>query len=135
LAKETQSPSEYKELKKFKESVEKLETNSLISGQYQSRRKKYFYKFIKALRKDPCSIPTLLKDSLTYNSNLDKSNILNKHFYSVFNKESSATLPDMGPSPYPEMASFDIFVTGVVRLLQEVDPFKATEVWRDWAII
>jgi len=68
-----------------------------------------------------------VKDGLTYNSTLDKSNILNQHFYSVFNKESSATLTDMGPSPYPEMASFDISVTGVVRLLQEVDPFKAVE--------
>ena len=33
----------------------------------------------------------------------------------------------MGPSPHPEMASFDISIAGVVKLymLQEVDPFKA----------
>jgi len=30
----------------------------------------------------------------------------------------------MGPSFHPEMASFDISVTGAVKL-QEVDPFKA----------
>ena len=97
----------------------------MISGQHQGRQKKYFYKFIKALRKDPCSIPTLVKDGLSYNTNMDKSNILNQHFYSVFNKESSSALPDMGPSPHPEMASFDISIAGVVKLLQEVDPFKA----------
>jgi len=58
----------------------------MISGQHKGGRKKYFYKFVKALRKDPCSIPTLVKDGLSYNTNLDKSNILNQHFYSVFNK-------------------------------------------------
>jgi len=79
--------------------------------------KEILYKFVKALYKDPFSIPTLVKDGVTYNSNLDKSNILNQHFYSVFSKESSATLPGMGPSPYSEMMSFDISVTGVVRLL------------------
>ena len=31
----------------------------------------------------------------------------------------------MGPSPYPDIASFDISVTGVAKLLQRVDPFKA----------
>jgi len=31
----------------------------------------------------------------------------------------------MGPSPHPEMASFDISIVGVVNLLQEVVPFKA----------
>jgi len=63
-----------------------------------------------------------VKDGLSYK---DKSNILNQHFYSVFNKESSSALPDMGPSLYPEMASFDISIAGVVKLLQEVDPFRA----------
>jgi len=62
-----------------------------------------------------------VKDGLSYNTNLDKSNILNQHFYPVFNKESSSVLPDMGPSPHPEMASFDISIAGVVKLLQKVD--------------
>ena len=66
-----------------------------------------------------CGAPTLVKGGLTYN---DKSNILNQHFYSVF-KGLSLTLPDMGPSPYP---SFDISAAGVAKLLQGVDPFKAT---------
>jgi len=71
-------------------------------------------------------IPTLVKDGLTYNTNLNKSNILNQHFYSVFAKDSSSALPDLGPSPYPELPPFDITVTGVPKLLQEVDLFKAT---------
>jgi len=32
----------------------------------------------------------------------------------------------VGPSPYPDLPSFDITVTGVAKLLQEVDPFKPT---------
>jgi len=30
-------------------------------------------------------------------------------------------LPDMGPSPYPGISPFDINVTEVTKLLQEVD--------------
>jgi len=88
----------------------------------QGGRKKYFYKFVKALRKDPCSIPTLVKDAILTWISLTN---MNQHFYSVFNKESSFGLPDMSPSPHPEMASFDISIARVVKLLQEVYPFKA----------
>jgi len=94
----------------------------MISGQHQGGRKKYFYKFVKALRKDLCSIPTLVKDGLSYNTTVTWI-ILNQHFYSVSNKESSSALPDMGPSPHLVM------IPGVVKLLQEVDPFNA--VWPD----
>ena len=66
-----------------------------------------------------------MKDGLSYNTNMDKSNMLNQHFYSVFNKESSSALPDMGPSPHPEMESFDLSIAGVVKLLQAVDSFKS----------
>ena len=59
-----------------------------------------------------------MKDGLSHNTNLDKSNILNQH-YSVFNKESSLALSDKGLSPHPEMALFDISISGVVKLLQE----------------
>jgi len=58
------------------------------SNDQWSASQKIFYKFVKALRKDPCSIPTLVKDGLSYNTN-----ILNQHFYLVFNKESSSVLP------------------------------------------
>ena len=81
---------------------------------------------MKSLRKDSCGIPTLVKDGVTYNTNLEKSNILNQHFYSVFTNDSSSLLPEMGQSPYPDVPLFDINVAGVAKLLQEVVPFKAT---------
>ena len=50
-------------------------TNQMISGPQDV--KSIFYKFVKSLRKDSCGIPTLVKDGVTYNTNLEKSNILN----------------------------------------------------------
>jgi len=32
----------------------------------------------------------------------------------------------LDPTPYPDLPPFDITVTGVAKLLQEIDPFKAT---------
>jgi len=98
-------------------------TNQMISEPHQSRRKKHFYKFVKSLCKDSCGIPTLVKDGVTYNTDLEKSNILNQHFCSVFTNNSVSLLPEMGQSPYPDIPLFDINVAGVAKLL---DPCKAT---------
>jgi len=55
----------------------------MINESCQSGHKRHFYRFVKSLRKDPCGVHTLVKDGMTYDTNLDKANILN-HFYSVF---------------------------------------------------
>ena len=72
LGRKTQSLSAWKQYKKLKKEIQRecrkaqnQFTNRMISGQHQGKQKKFFYKFIKALRKDPCSITIYVKDGLS----------------------------------------------------------------------
>ena len=78
------------------------------------------------MRRDNYGIPTLQKNGVTYSSDVDKAEVLNKNFASVFTKDLGVTVPNLDPSPYPELLSFDIIIDEVNALLEEVDPFKAT---------
>ena len=93
---------------------------------FMSSKKKNFFRYIKSMCRDNYGIHTLQKNGVTYSSDVDKAEVLNKHFASVFTKDLGVTVPNLDPSPYPELLSFDITVDEVNALLEEVDPFKAT---------
>ena len=44
----------------------------------------------------------------------------------MFTKDSGLAVPNLDPSPYPELLPFEVTVDEVNTLLGEVDPFKAT---------
>ena len=44
----------------------------------------------------------------------------------MFTKDSGLTVPNLDPSPYPELLPFEVTVDEVNTLLGEVDPVKAT---------
>ena len=81
---------------------------------------------MKSLRVDRCGVPVLIKDGIKHTTNQAKANVLNYHFSSVFTHDKVATLPDMGPSPYPSLPDININIAGVTNLLKEVNPYKAT---------
>ena len=54
------------------------------------------------------------------------NNILNRQFESVFTKEDTSTMPDKGPSPYPDMPKLEVHWKGVHKLLKGLKTFKAT---------
>jgi len=87
---------------------------------------KKFSQYVKSLHRDPSSVPTLEKDGITYATNLSKANVLNDHFYSVFSKDDTDTLPEMADTPYPTMPNVEIHTTGIIQLLNGIDLFKAT---------
>ena len=53
--------------------------------------------------RDNYGIPTLQKDGVMYSSDVDKAEVLNRHFASVFTKASGLIVPNLDPSPYPEL--------------------------------
>ena len=55
-----------------------------------------------------------------------KAEILNKQFTSVFTKEGTSNLPDLGPSSYPKLPDIIIDCEGVLKLLRDLKPHKAT---------
>jgi len=73
------------------------------------------------MHRDNYSIPTLQKDGVTYSSDVDKaasySYIEDRHFASVFTKDSSLAVPNLDPSPYLELLPFEVTVDEVNALL------------------
>ncbi|XP_072051490.1 uncharacterized protein [Amphiura filiformis] len=55
-----------------------------------------------------------------------KANLLNRQFASVFTKDDTSTLPDLGPSTHPPMNGIQITNQGIVKLLKNLNPYKAS---------
>ena len=70
-------------------------------------------------------IPTLLDNKKEVSDSLDKAELLNKQFKSVFTIESDSNLSDKGPSPYPVIHSINITEEGVYKLISTLNIHKA----------
>ncbi len=87
---------------------------------------KTFWSFIKAQKKDSSGISPLKQDGTLKSDPQDKAEILNNQYQSVFTDENMETLPTMGPSPFTPLAHIHITTAGVTKLLQGINPSKAT---------
>ena len=54
-----------------------------------------------------------------------KADIFNKQYASVFTEEVTTSVPDLGPSPHPQMSHPYITEKGVRKLLHNLNPNKA----------
>ena len=121
------SPSEwpyYKFLKKEMQNECRKARNSYLDktlfNPFMSSKKKNFFRYIESMRRDNYGIPTLQKDGITYSSDVDKAEVLNRHFASVLTKDSGLIVPNLDPSPYPELLPFEVTVDEVNTLLGEL---------------
>ena len=55
-----------------------------------------------------------------------KAEKMNEHFKSVFTVEDLKDIPLMNPSTYTVMPDISVNVSGIHKLLSDVNPFKAT---------
>ena len=81
---------------------------------------------MKSLRKDASGVSPLLHDSVCHSDSTEKANILNHQFQSVFTREDLASLPDKGDSPFPSMPEIGVDTNGVRKLLEGLNPHKAS---------
>ena len=134
--KQTRSIEIYQQFKEAKHWVQKeMRTayfnyiNGIISSNVSSHTpscNKKFWSFVKHLKKDNVTIPTLLDKGDEVSDNLDKAEVLNRHFRSVFTEEPIAlVLPDKGPSPHPDIHHFIIDEDGVFKLISTLNIHKA----------
>ena len=56
----------------------------------------------------------------------EKAEILSDYLKSVFTREDLSSMPTLGPCPYPELGDITITVPGVVKLLDKLNPNKAS---------
>ena len=88
---------------------------------------KRFWNYIKSLRRDNCGVSPLRDHEGKLNSApLDKANILNRQYVSVFTKEDPSNIPSPAGEPYPDMAKIEITEEGVCKLLRNLNPHKAS---------
>ena len=91
------------------------------------RTPKKLFSYIKGMKNENTGISSLRNNGILTNNTLDKANILNKQFQNAFTTESDAIpIPDKGPSPFPTMNNINITPNGITKLLQNIDPSKAT---------
>ena len=67
----------------------------------------------------------LKEGSIIYCDPIQKANILNRQFISVFTDDTKTSFPDLGPSQYPSMEDITVSCKGVVKLLKNLKLHKA----------
>ncbi|KAK3098073.1 hypothetical protein FSP39_015909 [Pinctada imbricata] len=87
---------------------------------------KKFWSFIKCKRSENSGVSPLRKEGILYSDPVNKANILNDQFVSVFTQEDTHHIPDKGDSPYPDLPEIIIHPDGVRKLLKNINPHKAT---------
>ena len=87
---------------------------------------KKFWGFIKSKRNDSSGVAPLRNEGVLYSENISKANILNEQFTSVFSKEDMNTLPIKESAHYPTAPDIMINQNGVLKLLDNINPHKAT---------
>ncbi|WAR00573.1 RTJK-like protein, partial [Mya arenaria] len=90
------------------------------------KKQKKFWAYIKALRKDSCGIAPLKDKGKLHNEPIDKANILNQQYQSVFIQENNSNTPTPDGDPYPSMNDIEVTPEGVLALLKKLNPNKAT---------
>ena len=85
------------------------------------------FSYIKGMKTDNSGISALRKDGILTNDTTEKANILNNQFEQAFTTESlDIPIPDKGPSPYSTMKDIHITANGITKLLNNINPHKAT---------
>ena len=87
---------------------------------------KRFFTFIKSLRQDNFGVGTLKSGGRVGISSLDKANMCNAQFHSAFSKEDTEHIPTPDSDPLPPMPDINVCENGVLKLLKNLKPHKAT---------
>ena len=103
----------------------------IFTGDSQPCSNKKFYSFVKHNKTEQCGIAPPKQQGLTYSDPVDKANILNRQFESVFSKPQPLSLKQLAKqataSIYtPKMQIIDISIDGVDKLPQGLSPNKAS---------
>ena len=82
--------------------------------------------FVKSLKNDAFGINTLRENGILKTGTLNKANICNRQFQSVFTRESDAEIHFKGTSPFTPMGEITVDPNGVLKLLNNLKIHKAS---------
>ncbi|MFZ2538830.1 MAG: reverse transcriptase family protein [Oscillospiraceae bacterium] len=83
-----------------------------------------FYRFIRSKRTDSNSIPGLIHNGLTVESDKEKTGLLNGFFSSTFTRENMSFVP-FRKSNVTSMPNIHVTLPGIIKLLKNLNPTKA----------
>ena len=95
-------------------------------GEHKGSNQKRFWNYVKSLRRDNCGVAPLRDNGILNSAPIDKANILNRQYESVFTREDTSNIPSPSGNPYPDMAPIEISEEGVKKLLKNSNPHKAS---------
>ena len=108
----------------------------IFTNDQDNYKNKKFYTFVKHKKTDNSGISPLKSDGITYSDPVQKANILNNQFKSVFSKPKTMSpefLSEMqnfkngnSPNNIPKMPEITITQDGVEKLLKGLNPNKAS---------
>jgi len=98
--------------------------NRLFDNSFAGNRRQ-FWKYIRSRHKEKCGIPSLSTGGTQYNSPMEKANVLNNYFTSVFTNEDLYTVPNMHGRDIPTMPPISLSTAGIESLLFNLDTTKA----------
>ena len=90
-----------------------------------SGQKYQFWKYIKAMKKDTSSTPSLTVDDRTVISAKEKACVLNDQFQSVLTVEDLTTIPEIGTGNFHTMQPIQFSETWIQMLLQNLKANKS----------
>ena len=70
-------------------------------------KNKAWFNLLKSKRRENNGISPLKQNGRLYTDDLNKADILNQQFFSVFSKDDNSTFPDLGLSPHPTMPDIE----------------------------
>jgi len=129
LAKSSQSLDHWRNYYKLKKEMHKscrAAYNDFVASLVEDDHiTKKLWTFIKSQRKDNCSVPPLQHEGIIYTDHLQKAEIFNNYFSSVFTISSSTPLPTLKESSIPDITPISIDSHGVKCLLDSLDIHKS----------
>ena len=94
-------------------------------GDRLTEQQKSFWSYVKFMRKWNIGIPTLRTQTKLCTTDKEKTDTLNKQFFSVLTYERKMKIPDIGQSPFPDIPDLNISTAGVEKKLFTLNPIKA----------
>ena len=92
---------------------------------YEQGNQKKFWSFVKLNKTKNIGIPILSDTDGLHITDNAKAEALNRQFVSVFTNDDGNSLPDKGPSPFPDMDDINFTQPGIEKLLDNIKPNKA----------
>ena len=90
-----------------------------------SGNKRQFWKYVRAMRRQSFTIPSLVCKGKELSTARDKASALNTQFESVFTNEDLSNMPNKGIGSFADMPTITFSNEGIEKLLLELDTNKA----------